>query len=63
MAKQQQQFTDILVGMGGLSFLAGVILKITDQEILFHPLVYWRFSMGCLALAMALLLRRIADKK
>ena len=63
MARQNQQFTDILILMGDLSFLAGVLLRISGQEILFPPLVYWRFAMGCLALAVALLLKAIADKK
>ena len=59
----KQELSDILILMGGLAFVAGVFLKILGQEILFHPLVYWRFSMGCLAVAMALLLQRIANKK
>ena len=63
MSKQQQQLADVLILLGGLSFAVGVLLKIAGQEVLFHPVVYWRFSMGCLALAIALLLQRIADKK
>ena len=63
MSKQPQQLSDILILLGGLSFAAGIFLRIAGQEVLFHPIVYWRFSMGCLALAMALLLQRIADKK
>lgn len=59
----RQQLTEVLILLGGLSFAAGVFLRIAGQEVIFHPLVYWRFSMGCLALAMALLLQRIADKK
>ena len=63
MPKREQQFSDILILLGALSFAAGIFLKIAGQEILFQPVVYWRFSMGCLALAIALLLQRIADKK
>ena len=59
----RQQLSEVLILLGGLSFAAGVFVRIAGQEILFAPLVYWRFSMGCLALAIALLLQRIADKK
>ena len=59
----KQQISEVLILMGGLAFVVGVLLKISGQEILFHPLVYWRFAMGCLALSMALLLQKIANKK
>ena len=59
----KQQITEMLILLGAVSFSAGVFLKIAGQSILFEPLVYWRFSVGCLALAIAILLQRIADKK
>ena len=58
-----QQLSEVVIVVGGLTFVVGVFLKISGQEILFHPLVYWRFAMGCLALSMALLLQKIANKK
>lgn len=58
-----KKFSDILILLGGISFLAGVLVKISGQDILFPPVVYWRFAMGSLALAIALLLQRIAEKK
>lgn len=60
---EKQQFSDVLILLGGLSFLVGVLVKFAGKEILFPPLVYWRFAMGCLILASALLLRRIAEKR
>ena len=59
----KQQITEMLILLGAVSFSAGVFLKIAGQNVLFEPLVYWRFSVGCLALAIAILLQRIADKK
>jgi len=65
MAKQpmsNKQFTELLILVGGLAFLGGILVKFSGQAILFDSLVYWRFSMGCLALAIALLLQKIAHK-
>ncbi len=59
----KQQMTEMLILLGAVSFAVGVFLKIAGQDVLFEPLVYWRFSIGCLALAIAVLLQRIADKK
>ena len=60
---KEKELIEGLVLMGGISFAAGVLLKISGQEILFPPLVYWRFAMGCLALSMALSLKKISEKK
>lgn len=60
---QQQKLSEILILMGGIAFLVGVLLKITAQTILFLPIAYWRFAMGCFALSVALSLHKIAEKK
>ena len=60
---KKQEFSEVLILLGGASFLAGVLLKISGRDVLFPPVVYWRFAMGSLALAIALLLQKIAGKK
>ena len=60
---KKQELIEALVLMGGIAFAVGVCLKIAASEILFSPLVYWRFALGCLALSMALSLQKISEKK
>ncbi|MFH1857528.1 MAG: hypothetical protein ABH845_01305 [Candidatus Omnitrophota bacterium] len=61
---KRQGLSEALFLMGFIVFVAGVILKITAQEVFLFPVVaYWRFSMGCLALSMALSLLTVAEKK
>ncbi len=59
---EKNSFTNILILLGGLSFGVGVVWKLFNLSIMFEPLVLWRFSIGCLALATALLLQRIAQR-
>ena len=60
---KDKELVEVLILMGSLSFAVGVLLKVAGQEILFAPLVYWRFSVGCLALSIALSLKKISEKK
>ncbi|MBI4435814.1 MAG: hypothetical protein HY590_00145 [Candidatus Omnitrophica bacterium] len=60
---KDKELVDVLILMGGLSFAVGILLKVAGQEVLFSPLVYWRFAMGCLALSIALSLKKLSEKK
>lgn len=55
---KKQDLNEILVLMGGISFTVGVLCKLVAQDILFQPIAYWRFAMGCLALSIAMSLKK-----
>ena len=55
---KKQDLNEILILMGGISFTVGVLCKLIGQDILFLPIAYWRFAMGCLALSIAMSLQK-----
>ena len=55
---------DVLILMAAATFVVGVLLRILDTHLMgMFPLHYWRFTMGCLAFAIALSLRELLNKK
>jgi len=59
-----KSMVDVLVLLATVSFAVGVILKLLDASLMgMIPVAYWRFTMGCLAFAITLLLRDLARKK
>lgn len=59
---KKEEFTRILILLGGVSFAVGIVWKLFGWTAPFEPQVYWRFAMGCLALAIALALHKLAYK-
>ena len=55
---------DILILMAAVTFVVGVFLRVVDTHLMgMFPLHYWRFTIGCLAFAIALSLRDLSGKK
>ena len=55
----------ILVILAAAAFVLGIILRLANVQYLFgtvEPLTIWRFTIGCLAIAMTLVLMQIRDK-
>jgi hypothetical protein len=55
----------VLVILAAAAFVLGIILRLAGVETLFgtvYPLTIWRFTIGCLAIAMTLTLMQIRDK-
>ena len=55
----------ILVILAAAAFVLGIVMKLADIGPLFGtvaPITIWRFTMGCLALAMTLTLMQIRDR-
>ncbi len=51
-----------LLGVGGLGFLAGAVVKVTGMSLCFAPGTYWRGAVGCAAFAIALILMEMRDR-
>ena len=55
---------DVLILMAAITFVIGVSLRLLDRHLIgMFPLHYWRFTIGCLAFAIALSLRDLLNKK
>ena len=55
---------DVLILMAAVTFIIGVFLKLLETSLMgMLPVNYWRFSIGCLAFAIALSLRDSSRKK
>jgi len=55
---------DILILLATVAFVVGVFLKLFDTTLIgLTSLNYWRFTIGCLAFAIALSLRESIQKK
>jgi len=54
----------LLVVIAAAAFVVGVVVKLAGMQALFgnvQPVAIWRFTMGCLAFAIALTLMQIRD--
>ena len=56
---------DVLILMAAVTFVIGVFLRVMGITGLMgmFPLHYWRFTIGCLAFAIALSLRDLSSRK
>ncbi len=59
-----KSLVDSLILMAAVTFIIGVFLKLLETSLMgMLPVNYWRFSIGCLAFAIALSLRDSSRKK
>ena len=55
---------DVLILMAAVTFIIGAFLRIMDTSLMgMIPVHYWRFTIGCLAFAIALSLRDLSSRK
>ena len=59
-----RSIVDGLILMAAVTFVVGTVLKVADTHWMgMLPVNFWRFTIGCLAFAIALSVRELSKKK